>query len=198
MSKISQLYSIIKKSAFNKSSAYSVNVDFKTLFSVGSGLLMYNDAISESPEVQHLDSDKIISLMTPEFQRSNTKWSQAMQVRFVENILCGCDSTIQLFNVTGTGSDLGNCFILDGLQRSTAISAFHLGKFPIFDSIYWADIKDEIRSRLRLQLSIYQFDSEIEVVEFYIQMNEGITHSEQDLISAYSYLEKLKSTQFTV
>jgi hypothetical protein len=195
MSKINQLNSHIKSSAFNKTSAYSVNVNFKTLFSVDAGMLLYNDAINQLQEAKNFDSNKILTLMTPTFQRSNTKWSQKMQARYVENLLCGCNSEIQLFNISNSGSELGNCLIIDGLQRSTAISDFQLGKFSIFEGIYWADIKSEMSNRLRLKLSIYQFDTEIDAVEFYIQMNEGITHSESDLLVAYSHLENLKSAQ---
>jgi hypothetical protein len=193
MNKVSQLYNHVKTSAFNKSAAYSVNVNFKTLFQVDSGMVMYNDAINEDPKSLQMASNEIIQRMTPVFQRSNTKWSQKMQIRFVENVLCGCDTKIQLFHILDSGSEIGNCFILDGLQRTTAISAFHMGEFPIFGDIYWKDIKDDLRSRLRLQICIYTFDDEIDAVQFYIDMNEGITHSESDLIVAYEHLARLKA-----
>lgn len=191
MSKIEQLYSHIKNSAFSKSAAYSVNVEFTSLFAVNSGMAMYNDALNDELKLEFWPSNEVIAYLTPKFQRSNTKWSQLMQIQFVENLLSGCDTKLQMYTIIGSGSELGSCFILDGLQRSTAISDYHLDKFPIFGDIYWSDIKTKMRNRLRLQLSIYQFDSERDAVEFYIQMNKGITHNEDDLVPAYAYLETL-------
>lgn len=116
----------------------------------------------------------------------------------MENLISGCPTTVQLFSIkSDIDSELGNCSILDGLQRSTAISAFQENKYPIFGDIYFSDISRKRIRNMRLKLSIYTFQDEIEAVEFYIQMNEGITHSEKDMLSAYEYLEKLKCEQAT-
>jgi hypothetical protein len=113
-----------------------------------------------------------------------------MQRCFVENLLCGCETKIQLYDVKSRGNELGESLILDGLQRLTAISAYHEGEFPVFDNLYWKDVNSGgIFPRLRLFLSIFQFDSDKEACEFYIQMNKGITHSEDDLKTAYAFLQ---------
>ena len=61
MNKIEQLYSNIKNSAFNKSAAYSVNVEFKSLFDANSGMPMYNDSLNNVLELEYLHSDKVVA-----------------------------------------------------------------------------------------------------------------------------------------
>lgn len=187
---LEKLKSIIRKSAFNQSPNYSVNVSFKDLFKRIGGLLSYNEKVELLVEKNHLSNDDIINYMTPAFQRNNTKWSRNMQICFVENLLCGLETKIQLYDVIDRGSELGECFILDGLQRLTALSAFHSGEFPVFDELYWSNMNSGgVFPRLRLTVNIFQFKSDREACEFYIQMNKGITHSEDDLKTAYDFLK---------
>jgi hypothetical protein len=186
---LQKLKIIIRESPFNRSPNYSVNVSFKNLFKRVGGLLSYNERVEKIVEKHHLSNQMIIKEITPEFQRSNTKWTQKMQRGFVENLLCGCETKIQLYDVKGRGSELGNSLVLDGLQRLTAIAAYHSGEFPVFDDLYWDDVNIKgIFPRLRLLVDIFQFDNDIEACEFYIQMNKGITHSEDDLETAYAFL----------
>jgi len=187
---LSTLKKIIRESAFHRSPNYTVNVSFKDLFKRVGGLLSYNETVDLMVEQNSLSSTAIIQEMTPEFQRDNTKWTQTMQRCFIENLLCGCETKIQLYDVKSRGNELGESLILDGLQRLTAISAYHEGEFPVFDNLYWKDVNSGgIFPRLRLLLSIFQFDSDKEACEFYIQMNKGITHSEDDLKTAYAFLQ---------
>lgn len=187
---LTKLKNIISKSAFNVSPRYSVNISFKGIFKRTGGLLAYNEKIETLIETEALTNDEIIAKMTPAFQRSNTKWTQAMQICFVENLLCGYQTKIQLYDVIGRGSELGDCSVLDGLQRLTAIAAYHSGEFPVFGDLYWSDVNSGgIFPRLQLIVEIFQFASDRDACEFYIQMNKGITHSEDDLITAYQFLE---------
>jgi len=192
---LEKLKNIIKASAFSRSPSYSVNVSFKDLFKRVGGLLSYNERVDSMVEKQPLTNQQIIEAITPEFQRSNTKWTQEMQKCFVENLLCGCATKIQLYDVIGRGGELGDCFVLDGLQRLTAIAAYHSGEFSIFDGLYWNDVNSGgVFPRLRLVVDIFQFESDIKACEFYIQMNKGITHSEDDLKTAYKFLETAQLT----
>jgi hypothetical protein len=166
-------------------------VDFKCLFNGVGSLTLYNEKVTSLLEKNTLSIEEIILHMTPEFQRENNRWTQQMQICFVENLLCGCETKIQLYDVRGRGSELGECLILDGLQRLTAIAAYQNGEFPVFNEFYWNDVNTGgIFPRLRLIIDIFQFDTDTEACEFYIQMNKGITHSEDDLKTAYAFLEK--------
>ncbi|EKO3439437.1 hypothetical protein NTE19_003329 [Vibrio fluvialis] len=186
---LQKLKEIVTQSAFYRSPSYSINANFKRMFLSVGGLLSYNSRVEEIAEQKALSPYAIISELTPEFQRSNTKWSQAMQKQFIENLLCGCETKIQLYDVRGRGGELDDCLILDGLQRLTAIAAFHNGEFPVFGDLFWKDLSaGGIFPTLKLLVNIYTFDSDLEACQFYIQMNKGITHSEQDLESAYAFV----------
>lgn len=191
MDKLKKLHSNVKQSAFYKSASYSVNVDFKSIFNADTGVLLYNDFVSGLVKSGDISSDQVTKFLTPEFQRKNNKWTRSMQVRFVENLLCGLDTEIKLFCIGDSSVDFVSCYILDGLQRLTAISDYHKCNFSVFDNISWSDISDRYRNRTRLKVGIYTFSSEIEAVKFYIQMNEGITHSHSDIRIAYEYLKTI-------
>lgn len=188
-SSLQRLKEIVTKSAFYRSPNYSINATFNRLFLTSGSLLSYNSRVQSMSEQSDLGPYEIISELTPVFQRSNTKWSLTMQKQFVENILCGCESKIHLYDVRGRGGDLDDCMILDGLQRLTAIAAFHKNEFAVFDELYWSDINVKgVFPSLKLLINIFTFDSDLEACQFYIQMNKGITHSEQDLETAYAFV----------
>ena len=114
-----------------------------------------------------------------------------MKTQFMENLMGGCATNIQFYSIKGGETMLGNCKILDGLQRLTACSDYQLNKFPVFGKYYWRDVNHGgTFPRLRLQLSIYEFDTEIEACEHYIHYNRGITHSEEDLQTAYEFMSQ--------
>ena len=194
-----QLKGHVEKSFLHKSVNYEVNISIKDMFNENGSFLLYNTFASNAYQNGLRDPNGILELMTPAFQRSNTKWSVAMQRRFVENVLCGAKSTIHLFEITDKNSiySLCNCGVLDGLQRTTALADFQVGKFEIFDGITWKGLmaSSGVFPRCRLTVSIYQFSTIREVVKFYIDMNKGITHSPEDLESAYKYLESLDGNE---
>jgi len=185
-----KLKRIIRESAFHRSPSYSVNIGFKDLFTARGSLLSYNNHVLDMHTANPLSPTEIIESMTPTFQRDNDKWTRAMQICFVENLLCGCQSKVQLYSVRGNGSELDECFVLDGLQRLTAIASFQRGDFPIFKDIYYQELVEQkgVFPRLRFTVDIFTFDSDIQACEFYIQMNRGITHNERDLESAYEFI----------
>ena len=45
---------------------------------------------------------------------------------------------------------------------------------------------------LVLPLKIYQFKSEVEAVEHYIEFNDQITHAQEDILKAQNYLAAIK------
>mgnify|MGYP001368633276 CR=1 FL=1 len=186
-----KLFNIIKSSAFNINCNYKVDTRLEDLFTAKGGFASFNDKLLARLGNETLTNNEIIASVTPEFQRDNTKWSQQMQIQFIENLVCGCRTNIQLFEIAG-GSEMGDCSIIDGLQRSTSMGAFHSGEFKIFGEF---DINDVLESpmlgRIRIDLSIYTFNNLREAVDFYINMNKGITHSESDLENAYEFKNNL-------
>lgn len=182
-----RLAEIVRQSPFSLSPNYSITVDFKYLVST---LKDYNLFETEGLE----DPMDIIKACTPVFQRDNDKWTREMQVSYIENALGGCATEIQLYTLMDDNGTYSKCKILDGLQRSTAHAAFKRGEFQIFDEFNYEDSTARIVSSVsRITVKIYCFESEIEAVEYYIQMNENITHSSEDIIRAKEYLAKLKA-----
>ncbi|EKA5635943.1 hypothetical protein OKZ62_001847 [Vibrio navarrensis] len=188
---LEKLKQIRKSSVFTLSPNYSVNVCFRNLFKNNGGLISYNEDVEQLNSEETMTPTQIIAKMTPEFQRNNTKWTQKMQRQFVENILLGCKTELHLYGVKGRGSELGQCMILDGLQRLTAISSFQSGEFSIFDGMLWENLSTGgIFPRLNLLVNIFTFSSDVEACRHYIQINKGTTHSESDLKTAYDFMDK--------
>ncbi len=132
----------------------------------------------------------------PDFQRDNDKWTQEMQVSFVENIIKGYRTTIMLYEINENIDkycEYSDCKIMDGLQRLTAIYAFMIGKFRVFGNTYEDLKKANIISfsSIAISIEIYSFVSEAEAVEFYIAINENITHSSDDIQRAKMVLASL-------
>ncbi|CAH9016097.1 protein of unknown function DUF262 [Vibrio phage 381E49-1] len=180
---IKKLKSNTVKSAFNRQG-------YRVSFEVGGfhrALRFYSELTTEG-----VDDCDLIKSMTPEFQRGNDKWDISRKIKFVENVLSGYPSDIILFTV---GNDLmDDCGIMDGQQRLTAIQDWFDGKFAVYDSIYYSDMSHLRRApfvNCRLSLVVHNFSSMIEAVQFYIDINEGITHSSGDIDRAVRYMETL-------
>ncbi len=133
--------------------------------------------------------EKLLEAITPEFQRQNTKWSEPMQVKFVENILAGYKTTFLFYSTEDGGGHLENCFLLDGLQRMTAIKDFQEGKFPVFGRFYFDDINHRsVFRNSHITAQFFHFEDDLAACEHYIAMNEGITHSPEDIEIAYNFI----------
>jgi len=168
-------------------------------------LKVFKDAVIESPfyksyktvhqSFRHEVSGNYAQYITncnefvPNFQRDNDKWTKKMQVSFVENFLMGFESSIFLFYAGE--QEFPKWEILDGLQRLTALSLFLDNKLKILGRYYYNDIKTEINDMVQLQIRLYRFDTEKDAVNFYISMNENISHSKKDIKKAKDYLISL-------
>ncbi len=184
----SRLRNLIRFSNYNRSKD-TVTVFFKDLFNRGLySYLNYDKSEQDIKEWEFLQS-------VPAFQRSNDKWSEQMQVSFVNNVMLGLNTTIILSEVIGDGEKMvGNYLILDGLQRLTALYRFYLGeiKWQGYTFQQLCDMKVITFASHHVTFHLYNFKTEIEQVRFYIDMNENITHSENDIKRAYEYLESLE------
>lgn len=128
--------------------------------------------------------DEWLTYATPCFQRSNNKWSEAMQISFVENILKGFRTEIFLFKLGD-----GYAQLIDGLQRTTAIIKFLKGEIKIFGGLNVFDLQSVIKQfRSKITIKLYTFNSLDDAICFYIEMNENITHSADDIAKAKRFL----------
>jgi len=180
---IIELIKKCRSSSFNREN-YQVNIDLTTFVD---SMLLHTWYNKDDRKIQRIDAgDKKLNKewaerVTPDFQRANNKWSKAMKTRFLENLLSGVKVELMFFRL----SVQDDAQIIDGLQRTTAILDFFNGKIKPFGYSYL-----ELKSRLKqfanhnLIIKIYTFSSWEEVGRFYIDMNEGITHSKKDIQKA--------------
>lgn len=177
--KILALAKECRSSSFSRSN-YQVNIDLQHF--IGSMLLhTYYDKVELGRSNHDVSSKEWSERVTPEFQRKNNKWTKKMKIKFIENLLKGAKTELMFFRM----KEHADAQIIDGLQRTTAILDFLDGKFKAFGFSC-----KEFGGRLgafadhNLIIKIYTFDTWEEVGNFYIDMNENITHSKADIQKA--------------
>lgn len=187
---IEELIKKSQNSSFNKN-PYCVTLGFNRFVS---GLSQHtNSELSDSAfdiiggkqkkAENDIDLIEYLKYMTPEFQRSNDKWSKKMQTKFIENILQGAKTELLLFRF----DEQEDAKIIDGLQRTTAIIDFFSGKIKPFGYCY-EELKGSLNKfSTNVQIKIYTFKNWEEVGRFYIDMNENITHSKADIQKAKNW-----------
>lgn len=121
--------------------------------------------------------------LNPDFQRGHV-WDRNQQIAYLEYILRGGESGRELhFNHPGWQTDYkGDMVCVDGLQRITAVRRFMDNAIPVFGS-YLNEYKDRKYIRnCHFIVHVGSLKSKREVLEWYIQMNEGGTpHSEAEI-----------------
>lgn len=196
---VPELIEKIRASPFNKS-AYGVDIGLSSMLK---SLSLYTHG-EEQIEVKGRfedfylnDAPERLFECVPAFQRDNDKWSVAMQVSFVENILMGYKATLMFYEVVPNDKMplYARCKVLDGLQRLTALYLFVTNQLKAFGYSYLELQENRILriNLMTLKLQIYSFNSEHEAVDFYISMNENITHAPEDIAKARKYLEYLNT-----
>jgi rubrerythrin len=78
----------------------------------------------------------------------------------------------------------------------TAIYRFLMNEISVMGYTYKELMESRVmfRNRITVRLANYTFGSEIEAVQFYIEMNENISHSAADIKKARDYLATLIAT----
>lgn len=177
------LAELLRNSPFAKShgkQSFRLVDTFKTLG------LMLAETEKESDLVEQGHFERYV----PDFQRTNDKWSEEMQVAFIENLMKGFSTTLTCYNLGGLQH-----YILDGLQRITAIKAFLLGDLKAFGLTYQELVEKYGRGIFKhssVTILFYSFESEAEAVNFYIDLNKNIAHSQEDVDKAEKYLQQLQ------
>jgi len=181
---IPNLIKNIRGGSFSKT-GYSVNISLRERERFLKSIELYSDWESNSKSIEN-STEYFFEKITPEFQRSNNKWSKKMKVKFVENLLSGCPTEIKLFRV-GIKSQIEDAQIIDGLQRLTAIFDFMCSDFKVFGYSY-DELKESLNNfPVRMILSVYDFDEWEQVGRYYVDMNENITHSKDDIQKAKNW-----------
>lgn len=134
--------------------------------------------------------------MIPAFQRPSV-WTVEQKTSLIKSILRGLPTGTYYIN-RSNNSEL-NDLLFDGQQRFTAIQEFLDGSFPITleeEEFYWYNLPPRQLSQVEnhlVQIVFTEFDSEDELVKFYIEMNENLSpHSKEEIQIASNYLKTLE------
>lgn len=161
----------------------SVHISFHRIIN---SMKLYTDSDNEDKETS---SEDFLHRAVPEFQRENNKWTKQMKIKFVENILYGFRTNIILFRIKGDF----DYKIIDGLQRTSAILDFLDGKIKVFEKFEYKHLEDKINSfDAKIALTKHTFENWEEAGRFYIDMNENISHSKEDIQKAKDWFLKEK------
>lgn len=134
--------------------------------------------------------------MIPAFQRPSV-WTREQKASLIKSILRGLPTGAYYIN-RSNNSELDD-LLFDGQQRFTAIQEFLDGSFPVTlegEEFYWYNLPLRQLSQVEkhlVQIVFTEFDSEEELVKFYIEMNENLSpHSKEEIQIASNYLKTLE------
>lgn len=186
---IKKLIELSKNSSFKKDEGSGVTIRITDLDKFMSALMLYTDYNRVDEKISITD---FFEKSVPGFQRSNDKWSQKMKIRFMENVLNGFKTDIKLFAF----QDYEDYQIIDGLQRLTTIFEFLNNEFSVFGTFYFKDLSSSI-SQFDPKIIVKQmlFNDWREVGNFYIDMNEYITHSPEDINKAKEWFRTIQNIE---
>ncbi len=130
---------------------------------------------------QHIKDDLQLN---PDFQRGHV-WTEEQQVAFVEFTLRGGTVPPFRFNHPNwMGSFKGDFVCVDGLQRITAICKFLKNELPVFGGFLRSDIEgiDTHMRSIDFTISVNTLQTKKEVIQWYIELNEGGTpHTKEEI-----------------
>ena len=139
--------------------------------------------------------------LIPDFQRGHV-WTEVQQVHYIENVLRRIvdESGLTIrFNCPSWRNDkakdsdlIDQTVCIDGLQRLTAIRRFIAGELKIF-GFDFKDLPQRIILRdLTVVLKLYDFQYERELLQYYIDINNGGTaHSDVEIRRVKGMLEAI-------
>lgn len=143
---------------------------------------------------QFVDEEGLI--LNPDFQRGHV-WTEEQQEKYVEHILRGGTSGKEIFlNKPSWHSkavtDYDDFVCVDGLQRITAIMKFQSNELKVFGLLYneFEGEPREITTRISIRINDLQYEKD--VLQWYIEMNEGGTpHTKEEIQKVKDMLSKL-------
>ena len=129
----------------------------------------------------YIEEDRL--QMYPDFQRGHI-WTEEQQIAFCEFIVSGGKCPPILFNhPTMMEGEGGNMVLVDGLQRITALVKMMNNDLKIFGH-YINEYEDRLITFRRLKILIYinELKTREQVLEWYLQLNDGGTqHSKEEI-----------------
>lgn len=142
--------------------------------------LKYFDSTIQS----YIDEQGLI--LNPDFQRGHV-WTEEQQIAYMEYILRGGSSGKDLYFNKPSWScaaqtDYDDFVCVDGLQRITAIRKFMTNKLKVF-GLFLNEYEDEPRQiTTRISIHINDLQYKRDVLQWYIEMNEGGTpHTKEEI-----------------
>jgi Protein of unknown function DUF262. len=123
--------------------------------------------------------------LNPDFQRGHI-WNEDQQIKYIEFILRGGkNARIVYFNhpgwSSGTLAKKDEFVCVDGLQRITAVKRFIHNEIKAFDH-YFNEFEGSLRTMQGMRININSLQTKKEVLQWYIEMNEGGTpHSKEEI-----------------
>lgn len=141
--------------------------------------------------------DEFDLILNPEFQRGHV-WTEEQQEKYIEYVLKGGTSGKEIyFNKPSlhckAKTDYDDFVCVDGLQRITAIRKFQANELKAF-GLYYNEFGGEPREiATRLSIHINDLQYEKDVLQWYIEMNEGGTpHTKEEIQRVKDMLVKLE------
>lgn len=127
----------------------------------------------------------------PDFQRGHV-WSLDQQSKFIEYIVKGGDTSLTLLwnhpsfqREISPQADLPQVLLLvDGKQRLNAVRQFLADQVPIFGHTFseWDDIDNYLSFNFRLKFAINDLQTRAEVLQWYLDINDGgVVHSKDEI-----------------
>lgn len=141
--------------------------------------------------------DEFGLILNPEFQRGHV-WTEEQQERYIEYVLRGGTSGKEIyFNKPSwhckAKTDYDDFVCVDGLQRITAIMRFQVNEIKAFGLHYNEFEGDPREITTRLSIYINDLQYEKDVLQWYIEMNEGGTpHTKEEIQRVKDMLIKLE------
>ncbi len=130
--------------------------------------------------------------MNPDFQRGHV-WTVEQQIKFIEFLLKGGKTDPVQFNHTewmSNNMSEGEMVCVDGLQRSTAIIKFLDDELPIFGGYTISQIDNLKIFDVSLQISVNNLKTRKEVLQWYIELNDGGTpHTTEEISKVKKMVE---------
>lgn len=167
---------------FTRSGSYMVNVSLNYL----------------ARHVEHCVSNYGLDL-SPDFQRGYV-WTQEQKVRFVEYMLRGGTSGMDIYTNSPTWKhgDLGPEYpgswfvVVDGKQRLDATLGFLNNEFPIFGGHYYRDFTDKPRiTQCNFRWHVNDLATREECLTWYLEMNsQGTIHTDDELNKVRDLIKK--------
>ena len=134
--------------------------------------------------------------MIPGFQRPSV-WTKEQKSALIRSILRGLPTGTYYIN-RSDNAELDD-LLFDGQQRFTAVQEFLDGSFPVTieeEEFYWYNLPSQQFSQVEnhlVQIVFTEFDTEEELVKFYIEMNENLSpQSKEEIQIASDYLKILE------